>query len=250
MSVRGAVIVGSSSGVGRALTQRLAQEGYNLVITSRDPRDLEATAADLRLRYGIDCWVIAQDITEEGWDAVDFAKTCQQKLGSVDCLLVPAGSANAADAGPNPDVLEDVFGANYLGPAKLAAAFGQLLGERGSGSIVLFSSIAAVAPRSKNPAYSAAKAALETYAAGLRHALASRNVAVMVVALGYVDTPQSFGLSLLLPIASPEAVAEHVVGRLLRASARGGKVYFPSFWWGVTTTLRLMPWSIYRRLQF
>ena len=104
-----------------------------------------------------------------------------------------------------------------------------------------------MAPRSKNPAYSAAKAALETYAAGLRHALASRNVAVMVVALGYVDTPQSFGLSLLLPIASPEAVAEHVVRRLRGA---GGKAYFPRFWWGVTTTLRLMPWSIYRRLQF
>lgn len=250
MSVPGAVIVGASSGVGRALTQRLAQEGYNLVITSRDPRDLEATAADLRLRYGIKCWVITQDIAEEGWDAVDFAKACEQKLGSVDCLLVPAGGANAADAGPNPDVLEDVFGVNYLGPAKLAAAFGQLLGERGSGSIVLFSSIAAVAPRSKNPAYSAAKAALETYAAGLRHSLARRNVAVMVVALGYVDTPQTFGLSLLLPVASPEAVAEHVVGRLLRASARGGKVYFPGFWWGVTTTLRLMPWSLYRRLQF
>jgi NAD(P)-dependent dehydrogenase (short-subunit alcohol dehydrogenase family) len=236
--------------VGRALTQRLAQEGYNLVITSRDPRDLEVTAADLRLRYGIKCWVVAQDIAEEGWDAVDFANTCGQKLGSVDCLLVPAGSANSADVGPNPDVLEDVCGANYLGPAKLAAAFGRLFGERGSGSIVLFSSIAAVAPRSKNPAYSAAKAALETYAAGLRHALVSRNVAVMVVALGYVDTPQTFGLRLLLPIASPEAVAEHVVRRLLGANARGGKVYFPTFWWCVTTTLRLMPWSLYRRLQF
>ena len=246
----GAVIVGSSSGVGRALTQRLAQEGYNLVITSRDPRDLEATASDLRLRYGIKCWVVAQDIAADGWDAVAFAKGCEQKLGLVDCLLVPAGAANDADAGPNPEVLEEVLDVNYTGPAKLAAAFGQLLGARGSGSIVLFSGIAAVAPRPKTPAYSAAKAALETYAAGLRHALASRNVAVMVVALGYVDTPQTFGLSLLLPIVSPDAVAEHVVRRLLGANARGGKVYFPNFWWGVTATLRLMPWSIYRRLRF
>jgi hypothetical protein len=68
------------------------------------------------------------------------------------------------------------------------------------------------------------------------------------VALGYVDTPQTFGHRLLFPKERPEAVADHVVKRLTRR--RDGKGYFPRFWWLITACLRLLPWFLYRRLQF
>jgi NAD(P)-dependent dehydrogenase (short-subunit alcohol dehydrogenase family) len=236
--------------VGRALARRLARDGYDLLIVSRDARDVEATAADLRLRFGIECWPFPQDIAESSWDVSLFAQTCNERLGGVNSLLVPAGSVAATDVGANPDVIDSVLANNYVGPARLAAAFGRIMAERGAGTIVLFSSIAAVAPRTKNPAYSAAKAALETYAAGLRHALSARGVEVLVVALGYVDTPQTFGLELPLPVASPDAVADHVLARLSRSSIQGGRRYYPRFWWWVTTCLRCIPWFIYRRLQF
>jgi short-subunit dehydrogenase len=244
-----AVLVGASSGVGRALGRRLAGAGHNLVIVSRDARDLEASAADLRLRFGIECWPIAQDISEDGWDAAAFAQLCRERLGSVVSLLVPAGGAVAGDEGPNAVAVRDALGANYLGPARLAAAFGQLMAAQEGGSIVLFSSIAATAARTKNLAYSAAKAALEVYAQGLRHALQDRRVAVFVIALGYVDTPQTFGLRLLFPVAKAEAVADHVMARL-RSRATGGKSFYPWFWRWVVTCLRCLPWFLYRRLRF
>jgi NAD(P)-dependent dehydrogenase (short-subunit alcohol dehydrogenase family) len=121
---------------------------------------------------------------------------------------------------------------------------------QGAGSIVLFSSIAAVAARTKNLAYSAAKAALETYAVGLRHALADRGVEVLVLALGYVDTSQTFGQRLLFPVAHAEEVAEQVMKRLRGARLSGGKHYFPWFWWWITTCIRGLPWFVYRRLRF
>lgn len=245
-----AVIVGASSGVGRALCRRLARERVDLVIVSRDVRDLEPTCADLELRFGIRCRSVALDIAKPDFDATAFLEDSERHIGSVDALLVPAGGAMALDQDANPDAVEAVTGSNFTGPAKLAAAFGKRFGERGSGCIVLFSSIAAVAPRAKNPVYSAAKAALETYARGLRHALWRRGVGVWVIALGYVDTPQTFGLSLAFPKKSPDAVADYVVKRLVRESPPSGKRYFPHFWWWVTACLRGLPWFLYRRLRF
>jgi short-subunit dehydrogenase len=121
------------------------------------------------------------------------------------------------------------------------------MAERGRGSLVLFSSIAAAAPRRRNAAYSAAKAALEVYAKALRHELEPRGVKVLVIALGYVDTRQSYGMRLLFPIARPESVAEYVAGA---AQHSAGKRHFPWFWFWITALLRLLPWSIYRRLSF
>jgi len=248
--VPAAVIVGASSGVGRALGRSLAQAGYDLVIVSRDLRDIEASAADLHLRFGVRCRPLAQDIADESWDAETFAQTCRQQLGEIDAVLVPAGGSVSGDEGPNPGAVRSALGGNYLGPAKIAADFGQLMALQSRGSIVLFSSIAAVAPRTKNLAYSAAKAALETYALGLRHALADRGVEVLVLALGYVDTPQTFGQRLLFPVARSEQVAQQVIRQLRRPRIGGGKHYFPWFWWWVTTCLRGLPWFLYRRLRF
>jgi NAD(P)-dependent dehydrogenase (short-subunit alcohol dehydrogenase family) len=74
----------------------------------------------------------------------------------------------------------------------LVGAFVERFEHRGSGTIVLFSSIAA-APRGRNVVYGAAKAALEHYGRSLQHRLAGGPVRVQVYALGYVDTAMSAG---------------------------------------------------------
>jgi len=245
--VSSAVIIGASSGVGRALATALGAAGYNLVVVARDARDLEATAANVQVRYGVTCSAFVQDIGAADWDVQGFVDACIAQLGRIDCVLVPAGALSDDDHGANPSVLIPLTATNYLGPARLAAAFGNHMATAGAGSIVLFSSIAASAPRQKNAAYAAAKAALETYAKSLRTALEPRGVRVLVLSLGYVDTTLSFGLPLLFPVASPVAVAAYVVKHGLHAS---GKRHFPAFWWWITTILRHLPWFIYRRLSF
>jgi short-subunit dehydrogenase len=245
--VSSAVIVGASSGVGRALAEALARSGYALTIVARSARDLEATAADLKLRYEIICNTLVQDIGAADFDVDAFALQCAANLGPVECLLVPAGANAMEDVAGNPASILPMAAVNYLGPARLAAAFGRQMAERGRGVVVLFSSIAAAAPRSRNAAYSAAKAALEVYAKALRVELEPRGVRVVVVALGYVDTRLSFGMKLLFPVASPEAVAAFVLGRTLRGA---GKYHYPRFWWWITIILRHLPWNLYRRLKF
>lgn len=244
--VRRAVVVGATSGVGRALARRLAQAGYDLVIAARDEAELNIMVADIEFRYRRRCHALCEDIAAPEWDVEAFAAACLARLGEpITSVFVTAGGAREDDTGQNPDVVAPVAGLNYVGPARLGAAFGRIMRAAGSGAIVFLSSIAAAAPRSDNTAYSAAKAALEVYAKGLRHAIESQGVSVITVTLGYVDTPQSFGMQLALPVASPEAVAE----RLLQISrGPGGNYHLPRFWWLVTTTLRALPWPVYRHL--
>ncbi|HWA71910.1 MAG TPA: SDR family NAD(P)-dependent oxidoreductase [Polyangiaceae bacterium] len=242
-----AVIVGATSGVGRALAEDFAKAGFHLLLVARDREDLEATACNIRLRFGTRCHVLAQDIGDPSWDVAAFARDCSEKLDGVDCLLVPAGGVTSADVGATEEVLSQLTAVNYLGPARLAAAFGTLMSQLGRGSVVLFSSIAAAAPRTRNAAYSAAKAALETYARALRHALEPKGVRISWIRLGYVDTPQSFGMKLALPVARPEDVARFVRARIRAGS---GPYHYPFFWRAVTLVLRVLPWALYRRLSF
>lgn len=241
-----AVVVGATSGVGRALSRRLAAAGYDLVIAARDEAELAVVAADITFRHGRRCEALRADISDSTWDVEAFAKTCAARLGGrVGSLFIPAGGAREDDRGPNPEVVAEVTALNFVGPSRVGAAFARAMQAAGGGAIVFFSSIAAVAPRSENTAYSAAKAALDVYATGLRHALDGQGVRIITVTLGYVDTPQSYGMRLALPVASPEAVAE----RLLEISqGPGGSYHLPRFWWLVTTTLRALPWPVYRHL--
>jgi NAD(P)-dependent dehydrogenase (short-subunit alcohol dehydrogenase family) len=241
-----AVVVGATSGVGRALARRLAEAGYDLVVAARDDAELDVVAADIAFRSGRCCHTLRADIAEPTWDADAFAAACVARLdGHVSCLFIPAGGAREDDVGPNPEVVAPLAGLNFIGPARVGAAFGRIMQGAGGGAIVFFSSIAAAAPRTENAAYSATKAALEVYAKGLRHALEGHAVRVISVALGYVDTPQSYGLQVALPIASPEVVAERVIKLSCGA---GGDYHVPRFWWLVTTTLRALPWPVYRHL--
>jgi decaprenylphospho-beta-D-erythro-pentofuranosid-2-ulose 2-reductase len=241
-----AVVVGATSGVGRALARRLADAGFDLILVGRDQAELDAGVSDLSFRHSGRVRAVRQDIADPTWDVDAFARECSAALqGEIDCVFIPAGGARDDDVGPNPDAVAPITGFNYIGPARLGAAFGRVMMARGQGVLLFVSSIAAAAPRTKNSAYSAAKAALETYSVALRHALEPHGVRVVTVSLGYVDTAQTYGMRLGLPIASPEAVAERL---LVLSRGAGGHYHLPRFWWLITTTLRALPWRLYRRI--
>ena len=241
-----AVVVGASSGVGRALAECLARDGFDLVLVARDARDLAPLASDLQFRFGHQCSFVVADVGDAQWDCAAFHRECARRVGEVDLLMVPAGGVSSLDVGAEPGVISSVLATNFVGPARVAAEFGRTMAVRGTGAIVLFSSIAAAAPRRRNAAYSAAKAALEVYARALRHELEPKGVRVVVIALGYVDTAQSYGMRLLFPVAQPNAVAKYAIV----AARGGGKHYYPWFWYWVVAVLRLLPWRVYSRLSF
>jgi decaprenylphospho-beta-D-erythro-pentofuranosid-2-ulose 2-reductase len=245
---RTAVIVGASSGVGRALAGALAARGWKLVLSARELRDLEAVAADLSLRFNVGCHSLPVDLSNCEFSGSAFCEECVSALGTVDALFYVAGAIDDHDDGStNDETTRRLAEVNYVSAIKTLGAFAKIFEQHGRGTLVGFSSIAAATPRRQNVVYASAKAGLETYLRGLRHRFADSSVLVQGYALGYVDTAMAYGRKLLLPAVSAEAVANEVVRNLERDI---GIKYYPAYWRLITLTLRCLPWFIYKRLRF
>jgi short-subunit dehydrogenase len=243
-----AFIFGGSAGVGRQLCRALAARGENLVIVSRDLRDLESEAAHCRAVYGVEVDCIAVDAADpcKVVDALSSYLVTNDRI--FHHLLLPVGGSMFEDnVRASLDSIQRSTNTNL---ASVMAAVGVLLpriAAKGVRTIVGFSSVAAIRGRNSNVAYSAAKRGLESYFESLRHELATAGVRVQLYRLGYVDTQQSFGRKLAFHAAAPEAIARIVVSSLGRDFGRRS---LPRFWSLVGMALPLLPWGLFRRLRF
>lgn len=239
-------IVGGSSGVGRALAERFAAAGHDLLLVSSDARDTQALASDLGLRYRVRVVPLPLDLTVTPipFGVIDSALSTLPPLQG---LLLPAGATAPDDAPGQPNEKFDALtAANYGAVCKLVDHFIPRLKAAPGSLIVGFGSVAATRGRSRNAAYSAAKRALASYFESLRHGL-SGSVIVQFYVLGYIDTHLAFGQRTLLPRAAPERLADRVYRRRL---SDFGLVYYPRFWYPLCVVLRALPWFIFRRTSF
>jgi short-subunit dehydrogenase len=239
------LIVGASGGLGRALAEEGAKQGHSLFLCSSDSRDLEALANSLRLRYGIEVKSSAIDVsTSEDRCRLLLETNSGQPL---DALFLPLGLSMDDDTG----FLEEgrvlkLVSVNFVAQTFLITDLWKRLDDRG-GYIVGFGSIASIRGRRRNVIYSAAKRSLACYFESLR-ALAKRTgISVQFYELGYMNTQQAFGRKLLLPIADPKRVAQVVFRRLGKSQ---NAIFYPTWWRLVSWALRLLPWTIYKRLEF
>jgi len=241
-----ALIVGATSGLGRALSRVLAERGDDLVLVARDPTDLEAEARHLHTVHGVIVTTIPSDATRP--DAfVATVSDATAIFDDIQTVLLPIGLSRSNDLAAWPLAqTQTLLDVNFTSVATLIEALlPRLLGH--DSVIVGFGSVAAVRGRSANVVYSSAKRALESYFESLRHRLSTTKVRVQFYRLGYLDTQQSFGKRLQLPKAQPERIARAVVRNLDRDF---GITTRPRFWIVVSLIVRWLPWPLFRRLSF
>ena len=178
-----ALITGPATGIGRAFADKLAREGYDLVLVSRDEARLKDVAAEIARLHGAACEVLAADLT----DADDLARVEERfRTGPVEVLVNNAAFgqkkpfwANTIEAEENQlDLLVRVV-------LRLTHAAVLPMIERGSGAVINVSSVAGFLQRN---VYSAHKAWVTNFSAGLAVELHSKGVAVMALCPGFVHT--------------------------------------------------------------
>jgi NAD(P)-dependent dehydrogenase (short-subunit alcohol dehydrogenase family) len=156
------VIVGGSSGIGRATAEAVLRLGGRVTIIARDATRLEAAAAALRSLGPVD--LASLDMTDDVRVASWFASL---SLGSVDHLVVTASSAaHGAFAEIAVDRVREVFASKFFGPYVVARACLPALAE--GGSITFFSGVLSRRPGLNCSALGAVNSAIE----GLTRALA------------------------------------------------------------------------------
>lgn len=239
------IVIGASSGLGRALSIELARSGHSLFLVSSDKRDLEAVAADCKVRSGISVTCLAEDLS--ALNVSTLREAALAELKTVDALFVVAGVLDDAEQGPiDDDSAKRLCDVNFTAAVRIINSFVDHIRNNPSARLVVISSIAATRPRAFNSIYGATKAGLEFYSLGVRHLLASGNAHVQIYRLGYMHSQMTFGKQPLLPPITPELAAHNIVSNL---DGKCGILYLPTWWRWVMLVYKLIPWPIYRRIR-
>jgi short-subunit dehydrogenase len=240
------LIVGASAGLGRALAEEYAGAGFDLVLVSRDPRDIAPLAAHLSMRFGILAIALAADLSRD-LDDLDDLVAVDDALAQVSPLcgiLLPIGASDPGDKiGLSGDLMMQLVNSNFLNPCRLLNA---LLPRLRGGEVVGFGSVAALRGRTRNAAYAASKSALMTYFESLRHYGGAADIAVRFYIPGYLDTNLAFGQNLPFRAADARSLARRVRADTGLSCTR----YHPGYWRLIMSLVSLIPWRIYRRLKF
>jgi short-subunit dehydrogenase len=238
------LVIGASGGLGRALAERLAGAGHELFLVASDERDLAAQGADLALRFGVRVSHRAMDLAAPDPGALRLEVIA--RMGGVDHLFYVAGQS-LRRAEPIEDALaQRLVAVNFGSAVRIVNAFFADMENR-PGDIVGIGSVAAARGRRLNSLYGAAKRGLESYFEALRHRLVGRPCRVQFYRAGYLRTRMVFGQKLLFPALDPDAAAARIVANLGRDL---GAVYLPWWWRPIMIVLRMLPWRVFKRLDF
>lgn len=240
-----AIVIGASSGLGRALATELARAKQPMLLVASDARDLAAMASDLSLRFEIKVATLAIDLAAEPNPG---ARVCEalSELPAPTALLLPVGMSRAEDdfsLGVN--AIGQMLAINLHAPIAIIHALLPKLLES-NGSIVGFGSIAAARGRGKNVVYAAAKRGLETFFESLCQRYAPSQLHVQFHRLGFMRSNLTYGMRLPLPAVEPEIVAARVVRSLGKGSFFR---YEPRWWTAIALVIRCLPWPLFRRMK-
>ncbi|GAA1678701.1 SDR family NAD(P)-dependent oxidoreductase [Kribbella sp. NPDC056951] len=178
-----ALITGPTAGIGRAFADKLAREGYDLVLVSRDEARLKEVAGEIGREYGVGCEVLAADLT----DRADLLRVEERfRSGPVEVLVNNAGFGQKKAFWANPVEAEEKQ-LDLLVRVVLRLTHAAVLPmiERGSGAVINVSSVAGFLQRGS---YSAHKSWVTNFSAGLAIELHAKGVAVMALCPGFVHT--------------------------------------------------------------
>ena len=180
-----AIITGASSGIGAACARLLAQQGCKLALAARSVDKLEALAAQLPT----ECMVARADMTQPA-DIARMVERALERFGRVDILLANAGVwIRGPFAEGNLDDFSALLKLNVDAVLRCAHAVIPGMKARGSGDIIVTSSISGHHDLHGEPVYSASKNAVQTIVHTLRRQVAGDGLRVMSLAPGPVANP-------------------------------------------------------------
>ena len=186
MSRRLCLVTGASAGIGRAFAHVFARQGYDLFLTARRTDRLETLAAELRLQYGVEAYVVSADLAKPGAvDAILAAVVAEGR--EVDALVNNAGygltgSFDSTDWADQARFIQVMVTA----VAELAHKVLPGMIERRFGRIINVASLAGITPSAAgHTLYGASKAFLIRFSQSLHEENQGRGVHVSALCPGF-----------------------------------------------------------------
>jgi len=246
-----ALVTGASSGIGRAIAERLAADGSHLVLVARRKDLLETLAEELRAAGKIQVEVLVADLTDPAGLA-----SVEDRLRNgdppVDLLVNNAGlGAQGRFAEIGLEWQEGQILLNVLAPVRLTHAALEGMLSRGHGGVLNVSSIAGTQPLPNLATYAATKAYLSSFSHSLHEEVRRSGVSVTALLPGFTRTEfhDAAGMSRSAVPRGAWMSAETVAAAGLRAVGRGRAQCVPGLGYRLMMGIsRATPWSLSRRV--
>jgi decaprenylphospho-beta-D-erythro-pentofuranosid-2-ulose 2-reductase len=244
-----AVVLGGTSGMGRALARRLSERGDSVFLLGNEPEELSRSAADVAARHprGVSVGHAPCDLEQPNGfaaalDAADAA------LGGFDTVVVTAGMfASQADLEQNHELSRRLVTVNYAHTLIFCEHVRERLLARGGGRLTVFSSVAGDRGRKPVGIYGSSKAGLSVYLEALDHKYHAAGLSVLCVKPGFVKTGMTAGLKPPPFAGEPDQVARDVLRAM---DQRRPLLYTPRMWALVMFVIRALPRFVMRKISF
>jgi NAD(P)-dependent dehydrogenase (short-subunit alcohol dehydrogenase family) len=186
---RTAIVTGSSRGIGRAIAERMAEQGANVVVSSRKKEPCDEVAAAINAAGRGRALAVAANISSKP-DLERLVAETRQAFGQIDVLVCNAASnPHFGSILETPDeAFRKIFENNVIAQNWLVRLVAPEMRERRDGAIVLISSIAGLRGSLGIGAYGVSKAADMELARNLALELSPFNIRVNSIAPGLVKT--------------------------------------------------------------
>lgn len=240
------LIIGASSGLGKALAYELAKNGIDLILVSSDKEDLKSLARHLSYLYNVKTYYFEADAK----NAFEFSSTVIKKIikhKDLTYIFFPIGFSAEYDNIEIPAYkAEEIININFISIAFICNFVLTNTRFRDLKNIVGIGSIAASRGRRKNIIYSASKVALHSFFQSLRHSCSDR-INIQFYIPGYLTSQQSMYKKLFFRPASPNDLAKIIFKNLEK---KFDFRFFPSYWTLIYCFVKKVPWLIFKKINY
>ena len=184
---KNAIITGSSRGIGKSIAKKLASNGCNLFLLSRNIDDLRSVKNEISKLYKVNINCYSLDISNYN----DVQKTFQKITNDyiIDILINNAGiTKDNLLLKMSSDDWNSVIDINLTGYFNCSKSVIKQMIKQKNGKIINISSIIGIKGNSGQTNYSASKAGIIGFTKALSKEIGSRNITVNAIAPGYIDT--------------------------------------------------------------
>ena len=231
-------ITGASSGIGKALAEKFALEGWKVAVSARRKEILDKMSNHENIfSYPLD--VTMQDQIKE-----NFSKIIND-FGNIDLCVFSSGTYDPKlEQGINIQQNKFVMETNFFGVLYCIKAVEKYFKEKKQGHISIVSSIAAYRGLPNSSGYGPSKAALTNLTESLYFDFKKHNVRISLVSPGFIKTPLTDKNEFRMPfIKSPEFAADKMFKGLTKS--KSFETHFPKLLTLFLKFLRILPYKIY-----
>ncbi|BFT29769.1 SDR family NAD(P)-dependent oxidoreductase [Alteromonas sp. D210916BOD_24] len=228
------LITGATSGIGKALAEHAANNGYHVIACGRN-KDVLATMK------------AHPNITACQFDVTSLSET-RTALASVefDIAVLNAGTCEYVDIENfEPEMFRRVFEPNFFGVVNCVDALLPALNAQKQ--LVIVDSMARLLPFTRSQAYGASKAALHYFTKSLEVDLHHKGVSVKTVSPGFVETPLTDKNDFEMPMKISSAEAAKVMLKNIERNTQS--IFFPRVFGYVLRFLQILPAPLQKRLS-